>query len=59
MHPRLQLRRPESLPLGDNDIDSSRLFDILDVDEYQAALRARVEEAQLADEATFWNALLG
>lgn len=47
------------IALGDNDIGSSRIFDITDTEEYQATVQRCRDAAVLPDEAKFWNALLG
>jgi hypothetical protein len=52
-HPEEQLVRV--VVYGDHDIVSSRIYDILDADEYQAALEKRVAEASLEREARFWS----
>jgi hypothetical protein len=46
------------IALGDNDIGSSRIFDITDLEEYQATVQRRRDAAVLPDEAKFWTALL-
>src|SRR5262249_3994491 len=43
---------------GPFDLDSSRIYDIVDVDEYEAAIRGRAANASLKDEARFWTFLL-
>ena len=44
--------------LGDNDIDSSRVFDLTDVSEYRASIGGMLERAELSEEASCWNFLL-
>lgn len=47
------------IALGDNDIGSSRIFDITDTEEYQATVQRRLDAAVLPDEVKFWTAILG
>lgn len=46
------------IALGDNDIDSSRVFDLTDVNEYRASIRGMLDRAELKEEASCWNFLL-
>jgi len=46
------------IALGDNDIDSSRVFDSTNVNEYQASIRGMLETAELKEEASCWSFLL-
>jgi hypothetical protein len=43
---------------GEYAVDSSRIYDIVDADEYRAAIEKRVADAQLKREARFWRYLL-
>jgi len=46
------------IALGDNDINSSRVFDLTDVSEYRASIRDMLERVELSEEASCWNFLL-
>jgi hypothetical protein len=46
------------IALGDNDINSSRVFDLTDVSEYRACIRGALAGAELREEANCWNYLL-
>jgi hypothetical protein len=43
---------------GEDWPDSSCIYDILDVDEYRAAIEERLANAQLERETRFWRYLL-
>lgn len=45
------------IALGDND-HYSRIFDLTDVNEYQASIKRVLETAELSEEANCWNFLL-
>jgi hypothetical protein len=42
---------------GPYEQDSSRIYDIVDADEYEAAIRRRAADAALKSETRFWNSL--
>lgn len=46
------------IALGDNDINSSRVFDLTDVNEYREAIRGMLNRASFKEEANCWNSLL-
>jgi hypothetical protein len=46
------------IALGDNDIDSCRIFDVTDLQEYQGSINDRLEKAELTEEVNFWKYLL-
>jgi|SRR6266850_2794051 len=46
------------IALGDNDIDSCRVFDLTDLTEYRESIRDALERAELVEEVNFWKFLL-
>jgi hypothetical protein len=46
------------IALGDNDIDTCRVFDVTDLTEYRESIRDALERAELIEEVNFWKFLL-
>jgi hypothetical protein len=46
------------IALGDNDIDSCRVLDLTDPEEYRQSIRERHERAELTEEVNCWKFLL-
>lgn len=46
------------IALGDNDIDSCRVFDLTDLTEYRESIRDALGRAELVEEVNFWKFLL-